>query len=140
MRLHVAGVGVDRDVVLGEVVVGGLADPGIPGAVRPETALPARAVAAFAATRSVSADRPQGSPGATSAERWAARPDALRPVSEQATQEPAVAPGLSAEAAQGLLGRPLTPCTGCPSTPAALDPPSPLRRPAEPGPIRLGSR
>ena len=37
------------------------------------TAVRARAVAEFAATRPASADRPQGSPGAMRADRWAAR-------------------------------------------------------------------
>src|SRR5947209_19269562 len=43
-----------------------------------QTALRARAVAEFAATRPATVDRAQGEPGAMSAERWAARPDLLR--------------------------------------------------------------
>src|SRR5687767_1487700 len=52
-----------------------------------QTALRARAVAEFAASRPASADRAQGEPGAMSAERWTARPDVLRPVSEWAAAE-----------------------------------------------------
>jgi hypothetical protein len=43
-----------------------------------QTAVRARAVADFAASRSASADRAQGEPGAMSSERWAARPEILR--------------------------------------------------------------
>src|SRR4051812_19791246 len=71
-----------------------------------QTAVQARAVAAFAASRPASADRAPGSPGspgAMSAERWAARPEVLRAVSEWATQELSVALSLSTEAAQALL-------------------------------------
>src|SRR5918995_7271492 len=56
-----------------------------------QTAARARAVAAFAASRPASADRAQGERGAMSAERGAARSDVLRPVSEWATAELAVA-------------------------------------------------
>ncbi|MGY1738137.1 hypothetical protein [Geodermatophilus sp. SYSU D00684] len=86
-----------------------------------QTALRARAVAAFAATRPASADRPQGAPGAMSAGRWAARPEVLRPVSEWATQELAVALSLSAEAAQALLERSLVLVHRLPLTLAALE-------------------
>ncbi|WP_091107854.1 HNH endonuclease signature motif containing protein [Geodermatophilus dictyosporus] len=72
------------------------------------TALRARAVAAFAASRPASTDRTQGERGAMSAERWAARADVLRPVSEWATQELAIALGLTAQAAEGELERSLT--------------------------------
>ncbi|MGY1830697.1 DUF222 domain-containing protein [Geodermatophilus sp. SYSU D01180] len=85
------------------------------------TALRARAVAAFAATRPASADRPQGAPGAMSAERWAARPEVLRPVSAWATRELAVALSLSAEAAHALLERSLTLVHRLPATLAALE-------------------
>ena len=44
-------------------------------------------MAEFAATRPATADRAQGEPGAMSAERWAARPEILRPVSEWAGRE-----------------------------------------------------
>src|SRR5690349_3079911 len=47
-----------------------------------QTAVRARAVAAFAATRPASVDRPQGQRGAMSAQRWAARPEVIRAVSE----------------------------------------------------------
>ncbi|MGY1605869.1 DUF222 domain-containing protein [Geodermatophilus sp. SYSU D00700] len=86
-----------------------------------QTALRARAVAAFAASRPSSADRPQGSPGAMSADRWAARPDLLRPVSEWATDELAVALALSTQAAQLLLERSLTLVHRLPGTLAALE-------------------
>ncbi|HYO37392.1 MAG TPA: HNH endonuclease, partial [Geodermatophilus sp.] len=67
------------------------------------TALRARAVAAFAALRPASVDRAQGERGAMSAERWAARADVLRPVSEWATPELAVALNLTQQGAEGLL-------------------------------------
>ena len=47
------------------------------------TAVRARAFAEFAASRPASADRAQGEKGAMSAERWSARPELLRPVSER---------------------------------------------------------
>ncbi|MGY1667383.1 DUF222 domain-containing protein [Geodermatophilus sp. SYSU D00696] len=86
-----------------------------------QTALRARAVAAFAASRPSSADRPQGSPGAMAADRWAARPDLLRPVSEWATDELAVALSVSTQAAQLLLERSLTLVHRLPGTLAALE-------------------
>ncbi|WP_281270308.1 HNH endonuclease signature motif containing protein [Geodermatophilus normandii] len=73
-----------------------------------QTAVQARAVAAFAATRPASADRAQGEPGAMSPERWARRAGMLRPVSEWAAQELAVALSISTEAAESLLERSLT--------------------------------
>ncbi|MGY1712759.1 hypothetical protein ACI8AC_24925, partial [Geodermatophilus sp. SYSU D00758] len=73
-----------------------------------QLAVQARAVAAFAATRPATADRRQGQPGAMSAERWAARPELLREVSEWATPELAVALQLSERAAQELAERSLT--------------------------------
>ncbi|PWW23165.1 hypothetical protein JD79_02331 [Geodermatophilus normandii] len=86
-----------------------------------QTARRYRAVAAFAATRPASADRAQGEPGAMSAERWARRSAVLRPVSEWATQELAVALSLSAEAAQALLERSLTLVHRLPATLDALE-------------------
>src|SRR3954463_15545942 len=71
------------------------------------TAVRARAVAEFAASRPASVDRQQGERGAMSAARWAARPEVLRPVSEWATPELAVALALSGESAQALLERSL---------------------------------
>lgn len=68
-----------------------------------QTAIKARAVAAFAASRPASADRAQGERGAMSAERWAARAEVLRPVSEWATPELAIALNLTRPAAEGLL-------------------------------------
>jgi hypothetical protein len=56
-----------------------------------QTAVRARAVVEFAASRPSSVDRPQGTKGAMSPERWAARPELLRPVSEWAAQELSVA-------------------------------------------------
>src|SRR3954465_4479894 len=73
-----------------------------------QTALRARAVAEFAAARPASADRAQGEPGAMSAERWAARPEVLRPVSEWAAQELTVALSITETAAEALLTRSLT--------------------------------
>jgi hypothetical protein len=72
-----------------------------------QTAIRARAVAAFAASRPASVDRVQGQPGAMSPERWAVRPEMLRSVSEWAAPELAVALSLSAAAAEGLLERSL---------------------------------
>ncbi|WP_141233896.1 HNH endonuclease [Geodermatophilus saharensis] len=68
-----------------------------------QTALRARAIAAFAATRPASADRPPGSPGAMAAERWASRAEVLRPVSEWAVPELVVALNLTGG---GLADRP----------------------------------
>ncbi|SDD46785.1 hypothetical protein SAMN05660690_4285, partial [Geodermatophilus telluris] len=73
-----------------------------------QTAVRARAIAAFAATRSASADRAQGERGAMAAERWAARAEVLRPVSEWAAQEVAVALDLTTQAAEAELERSLT--------------------------------
>jgi hypothetical protein len=86
-----------------------------------QTARRARAVAAFAATRPASADRVQGEPGAMSPERWAARPEILRPVSEWAARELVVALSLSEQAATDLLSRSLTLVHRLPGTLAALE-------------------
>src|ERR687886_753015 len=86
-----------------------------------QAALRARAVAAFAATRPASADRAQGERGAMSAERWAARPEVLRSVSEWATPELAIACNLTQQAAQRLLERSLTLVHRLPATLAALE-------------------
>ncbi|MGY1664576.1 HNH endonuclease, partial [Geodermatophilus sp. SYSU D00696] len=85
------------------------------------TALRARAVAAFAASRPSSVDRQQGERGAMAADRWAARAEVLRPVSEWATDELAVALAVSAQAAQLLLERSLTLVHRLPGTLAALE-------------------
>jgi len=86
-----------------------------------QTALRARAVAEFAATRPAAADRPAGTPGAMSAERRAARPVALADVSEWATQELAVALSITSTAAQNLLERSLGLVHRLPRTLTALE-------------------
>jgi len=86
-----------------------------------QTALRARAVAEFAATRPASADRPAGTPGAMSAERRAARPDVLADVSEWAVQELVVALSVTSTAASNLLQRSLTLVHRLPRTLAALE-------------------
>ncbi len=98
-----------------------------------QTAVRARAVAAFAASRPAAVDRPQGSPGAMSGERWAARADLLRPVSEWATQELVVALSVSAAAAEVLLERSLTLVHRLPSTLDALE--AGLLHPGHLGPL-----
>ncbi|WP_246065796.1 HNH endonuclease signature motif containing protein [Geodermatophilus aquaeductus] len=72
-----------------------------------QTALRYRAIAAFAATRPASADRAPGEPGTMSAERWAARADVLRPVSEWATQELVIALDVTSQRAEDELERAL---------------------------------
>ena len=86
-----------------------------------QTARRARAVAAFAAARPASVDRAQGERGAMSAERWAARPELIRGVSEWAAQELVIALSISAEAAETLLERSLTLVRRLPGTLAALE-------------------
>ena len=85
------------------------------------TAVRARAVAEFAAARPASVDRPQGQRGAMSPERWAARADVLRGVSEWAAQELSVALSLSPQAAEALLERSLTLVHRLPGTLAGLE-------------------
>src|SRR5215211_9349907 len=72
-----------------------------------QTAARARAVAEFAASRPASVDRAQGERGAMSAERWAARPEVLRAVSEWATPELAMALNLTQQGAERELERSL---------------------------------
>ncbi|MGY1661771.1 DUF222 domain-containing protein [Geodermatophilus sp. SYSU D00705] len=86
-----------------------------------QTALRARAVAEFAASRPASADRAQGEPGAMAAGRWAARPEVLRAVSEWAAPELSIALGITAPAAEALLERSLTLVHRLPGTLAALE-------------------
>jgi hypothetical protein len=86
-----------------------------------QTALRARAVAEFASTRPASDDRVQGEPGAMSAERWAARPELLRSVSEWAAPELSIALNLTAAAAEALIERSLTLVHRLPGTLAALE-------------------
>lgn len=81
----------------------------------------ARALAEFAASRPASADRAQGEPGAMSAERWAGRSEVLRPVSEWAVPELAVALSISEIAAESRLERALTLVQRLPGTLAALE-------------------
>ncbi|WP_232807149.1 DUF222 domain-containing protein [Geodermatophilus chilensis] len=85
-----------------------------------QTALRVRAVAAFAAARPASTDRAQGERGAMSAERWAARPEVLRPVSEWAAQELSIALNVSTQAAEAELARSLTLVSRLPRTLDAL--------------------
>lgn len=86
-----------------------------------QTALRARAVAQFAATRPASADRPAGTPGAMSADRRAARPQLLADVSEWAAQELVVALSVTQPAAENLLERSLTLVHRMPRTLDALE-------------------
>jgi hypothetical protein len=86
-----------------------------------QTALRARAVAEFAASRPATTDRAQGEPGAMSPDRWAARPELLHSVSEWAAQELVVALSISTEAAEALLLRSLTLVHRLPGTLAALE-------------------
>jgi hypothetical protein len=84
-------------------------------------AVRARGLAEFAAGRPASADRVQGEPGAMSAERWAVRPEILRPVSEWATQEAAIGLTRSQGRAQGLLEESCTLVAALPGALAALE-------------------
>jgi hypothetical protein len=86
-----------------------------------QTARRARAVALFAADRPASVDRVQGEPGAMSAQRWAARPEVLRPVSEWAAQELVIALSISQQAAENLLERSLLLVHRLPGTLVALE-------------------
>ncbi|MGY1631344.1 DUF222 domain-containing protein [Geodermatophilus sp. SYSU D01186] len=90
-------------------------------AIARQTAVRARAVAEFAASRPPSADRAQGEPGAMAAERWAARPEVLRAVSEWAAPELSIALCITAPAAEALLERSLTLVHRLPGTLAALE-------------------
>ena len=85
------------------------------------TAVRARAVAQFAASRTASADRAQGEPGAMSPERWAARPELLRPVSEWAAQELSVALSITTSAAETLIEQSLILVRRLPGTLAAME-------------------
>ncbi|MGY1812043.1 DUF222 domain-containing protein [Blastococcus sp. SYSU D00820] len=86
-----------------------------------QSAVQARAVVEFAATRPASADRPAGTKGAMSASRRAARPDVLTEVSEWAAQELVVALSISSRAAEDLLVRSLTLAQRLPATLTALE-------------------
>jgi Domain of unknown function (DUF222) len=86
-----------------------------------QTALQARAVAEFAATRPASADRQPGQPGCMSADRRASRPAVLAEVSEWAAQELALALSITRKAAEDLLERSLVLVHRLPGTLAALE-------------------
>ncbi|MGY1914728.1 DUF222 domain-containing protein [Blastococcus sp. SYSU DS0973] len=86
-----------------------------------QTALRARAVAEFAATRPASTDRQPGEPGAMSGERRASRPEVLADVSEWAAQELVVALSISSQAAEALLARSLILVHRLPRTLDALE-------------------
>ncbi|WP_448640663.1 DUF222 domain-containing protein [Geodermatophilus sp. URMC 63] len=86
-----------------------------------QTARRARAIAAFAATRPASTDRGQGERGAMSAERWAARADVLRPVSEWAAQELSIALDVTAQRAEAELERSLLLVSRLPRVMGALE-------------------
>ncbi|WP_281248040.1 HNH endonuclease signature motif containing protein [Geodermatophilus nigrescens] len=86
-----------------------------------QSALRYRAVAAFALSRPSSVDRPQGTRGAMAADRWAARPELLRSVSEWATQELSIALSLTSHAAESLLTTSLTLVHRLPATLDALE-------------------
>jgi hypothetical protein len=84
-------------------------------------ALRARKLAEFAAARPASADRAQGEPGAMSAERWALRPEILKPTSEWAAQEASIAFTRTQAWASGQLEEALTLVQRLPGTLAALE-------------------
>src|SRR4051794_41159060 len=85
-----------------------------------QTALRARAVAAFARSRPSSADRQPGEPGCASPASRAARPEVLEPVSEWAPQELTVALSVSQMTAQTLLEESLLLVQRLPATLDAL--------------------
>ena len=86
-----------------------------------QTALRARAVAEFVATRPSSADRQPGEPGCASPATRAARPEVLAPVSEWAAAELTIALSITRSAAEALLQRSLTLVQLLPRTLAALE-------------------
>jgi len=86
-----------------------------------QTALRARAVAEFAASRPAAVDRQPDQPGCMSAERRAGRAEVLTGVSEWAAQELAIALSLPTLTAEGLLARSLTLVHRLPKTLAALE-------------------
>ncbi|MGY2128919.1 DUF222 domain-containing protein [Blastococcus sp. SYSU DS0617] len=86
-----------------------------------QTAIRARAVAEFAASRPASADRPAGTPGAMSDDRRAGRPQVLADVSEWAGQELALALSITQVTAENLLERSLLLVHRLPGTLTALE-------------------
>ncbi|WP_040338267.1 DUF222 domain-containing protein [Candidatus Blastococcus massiliensis] len=85
------------------------------------TAVRARAIAEFAASRPASVDRQPGEPGAMSAERRAARPAVLAGVSEWAVPELSIALSISKPAAARELERAMTLVHKLPATLDALE-------------------
>ncbi|WP_448628280.1 HNH endonuclease [Geodermatophilus sp. URMC 64] len=84
-------------------------------------AVRARALAEFSESRPASADRAQGERGAMSPERWASRPETLRPVSEWAAQEASIGLVRGRGRAEGLLDESRTLVQKLPGTLAALE-------------------
>ncbi|MGY1603241.1 HNH endonuclease [Geodermatophilus sp. SYSU D00815] len=84
-------------------------------------ALRARKLAEFADSRPAAADRAQGEPGAMSAERWSARPEVLRDVSEWATPEVSIGLTRTQVRAEGLLEESLALVHTLPGALAALE-------------------
>src|SRR3954471_6797484 len=106
------GVPGSRREVAAEPTVGWAAGPlgAVQAAAREmsrQAALRVGAVAACAATRPATTDRAQGERGAMSAERWAARAEVLRPVSEWAAQELSIALNITVPKAEAELARAL---------------------------------
>ena len=86
-----------------------------------QTAVRARELAKFAASRPAAVDRPPGQPGAMSADRRASRPEVLTDVSEWAAQEVAIALSITTPAAEQQLARSLTLVHRLPRVLAALE-------------------
>ncbi|MGY1618285.1 HNH endonuclease [Geodermatophilus sp. SYSU D00691] len=85
------------------------------------TARRARALAAYADSMPATADRVQGEPGAMSRDRWARRPEVLRPVSEWAAQEASIGLTRSQQSAEKLIEQGCTLQLRLPGTLAALE-------------------
>jgi hypothetical protein len=116
----------DMEALAGGPAVGWASGPlGAVQAARREiarqTAVEARALAAFAATRPASVDRQPGEQGAMAAERRAARPEVLADVSEWAAQELAMAVSIPTSTAEDQLARALTLVSRLPRVLAALE-------------------
>ncbi|MGY1808691.1 DUF222 domain-containing protein [Blastococcus sp. SYSU D00669] len=86
-----------------------------------QVALRSRAMAEFAGTWPAELDRPQGVPGAMSAERWRSRPELLGPVSEWAVPELSIGLARAQGKAERLLDEALTLVHRLPGTLAALE-------------------
>ncbi|MEI4270455.1 HNH endonuclease signature motif containing protein [Klenkia sp. LSe6-5] len=85
------------------------------------TAARARALSALAEARPATDDRPSGTPGAMSADRRAARPGVLAPVSEWVVRELRVSLAVTDVAAERMLVQALTLTRRLPGVLAALD-------------------